>query len=319
MTEIDTEPTLVSMPDEIIVHILEMLMAVDPKTLIMSAPNLCQSLRTVCRDQISLELRGRWWDLPSRPRFPSEPNRFLQIGISKFRWVKALSVKMVQPFLKTLANPQYLQHLEILYSGDTYSDIVMATMFKSLKRFRIMAGDRYTYEGLHVLTTHCPQLECLFVPYASIKVVSSVYATNCKRLKHLNLHYSIITDVEIGKLSAGCKSLITLDLTGCARITDAAVFALVAGCKSLAALELAGCTQITDAAVYALAAGCKNLTALNLTGCIRISDAAIFDLVAGCKELTDLNLTGCAQISDATIIAVSSCKGLNTRPTAISV
>lgn len=136
-----------------------------------------------------------------------------------------------------------------------------------------------------------PNLELLLAPPVG---------SGLKRLGLLGS--SIISDDNIGSITAACPNLRHLDLSWCT-ISDRGL-AKVNGKRlpKLHTIHLKGCQIITDEGVRRLVKTVgRNLRLLDLFGCHALTDAAVRAIVDRCSRLVDLTLAECPLVSDASL------------------
>ena len=110
-------------------------------------------------------------------------------------------------------------------------------------------------------------------------------------------------------IGAGCPSLRSINLAGCAQVTDLGGRAIGTGVPSLTSLDLTECGQVTDAGVQAICAGCPSLTSIILMNCSQVTDAGVQAIGAGCPSLRVSN-----QIKSNRVLTSSLCGSLVSSP-----
>ncbi|XP_042322903.1 uncharacterized protein LOC121930521 isoform X2 [Sceloporus undulatus] len=119
-------------------------------------------------------------------------------------------------------------------------------------------------------------------------------------LKELYLHIcpQLVSKAIAQMVTARCKNLTSLLLTGCSRIPSAALIDLVEGLPGLTTLAL-GETQCNTQVLSAIGSTCKRLRVLDISDCKKLSPASLFHLAydptAGtfcCQALKTLEVDG---------------------------
>lgn len=280
--------------DEIIAHILTILMSIDQLALVLSAPNVCRRWRSVCRDLVSLEIHAGGSTTETRT-----VTKFLPRIFKTFWWIKKLDLSQIDSIYAYWFSPT----MRGMHNSTPPVDWRGLVNGPYLKQLSLENSVSTSDTEIRVLATKCPGLELLNLKNSRITNASSiVLSAKCIGLKHLNLECCALTDYAIIALATGCGGLEHLNLGYCNRITDAAIITLAAGCKGLKHLDLTRC-RITNNSIDALASSCIGLKHLTLSKCINITDSAIIALAASCKGLRFLDVSWCIKL---TIYAMSS-------------
>lgn len=118
----------------------------------------------------------------------------------------------------------------------------------------------------------------------------------CTALRGLNLYaLSSLTDRAYGKIGF-LAHLEFLDLCGAQNLSNRGL-SCIAGCKNLVSLNLTWCVQVTDEGVIRIAEGCRSLEFLSLFGIVGVTDRCLEVLSSCCSNtLTTLDVNGCIGI-----------------------
>ncbi|XP_057428823.1 uncharacterized protein LOC130722188 [Lotus japonicus] len=174
-----------------------------------------------------------------------------------------------------------LEHLEVLSVAgiQTFSDKILKDYIiargHNLKELVLKGCINLTDRSIKVIAEHCPGL-CV--------------------LDLMNL--GKLTDLSIGYLTKGCRSLHTLKL--CRNpFSDEAIGAFVeTSGESLKELSLNNIKKVGYHTAISLARHAKNLHTLDLSWCRNLSDNALGFIVDSCLSLKLLKLFGCTQVTD---------------------
>ncbi|XP_061352514.1 uncharacterized protein LOC133297396 [Gastrolobium bilobum] len=137
--------------------------------------------------------------------------------------------------------------------------------------------------------------DCINLTDASIKVI----AEHCPGLCVLDLmNLCKLTDLSIGYLTNGCRTLHTLKL--CRNpLSDEAIAAFVETTgESLKELSLNNIKKVGYHTTLSLASHAKKLHSLDLSWCRNLTDNALGLIVDSCMSLRLLKLFGCTQVTD---------------------
>ncbi len=91
------------------------------------------------------------------------------------------------------------------------------------------------------------------------------------------------------------------------RVNDIRLIRITEGCPSLRSLDISSCLAITDMSIIRIAECCRHLEKLDMTYCSYITDTSLIRLAEGCPNIKDLDLMGCRNISDGSIIKIAEC------------
>lgn len=113
-----------------------------------------------------------------------------------------------------------------------------------------------------------------------------------------------VTDAGVLAIAVACRTLQSLDLSGCIRLTTSGLISLLDQAPSLEAVALSGLLAAEDK-VVAAAARKPRLRRLCLNGCSKISSAALEALVARAgSTLRELQLGYCDKLTDSVVDAL---------------
>eukprot|EP00899_Mesostigma_viride_P012134 jgi/Mesvir1/20921/Mv07992-RA.1 len=149
-----------------------------------------------------------------------------------------------------------------------------------------------TDAGVSAIATACRQLEHLDVGGAMRVTDDSilVVASHCPRLQHLGVACTLISDVGLSAIAAGCCGLEYLDM-GHAFVTDASLRAVASHCPRLEQLYAQG-TLVGNTGITAIAQQCSALRVLGVTGCKFISNDGIVAVAENCPRLEAVDFDG---------------------------
>ncbi|KAK9099502.1 hypothetical protein Syun_026547 [Stephania yunnanensis] len=206
--------------------------------------------------------------------------------------------------------------------------IVRSTLAKSkntmpsLVSISLRGACRLTDNGLIALISSAPQLRSINLGQCSLLTSSGIHDVLMSvgsSLRELDL-----TDSAIGAITAVCWGLRSLDIVNVQGLTDVTLGHLIYGCKSIQELKL-GCNSFSDEAIAAFieASGeslvelslnklkqvgpstaisisrccSRNLQILDLSWCRNLAEGAVGLIVDNCLSLRLLKLFGCTQIT----------------------
>jgi hypothetical protein len=166
---------------------------------------------------------------------------------------------------------KFLEHLNLTFCC-RITDAAIGSLAAGCKGLKCLVLDEcynITDAALVLLAAGCKGLVQLDLSHCS-KITDAAFgplAAGGIGLEHLGLaHCPKITDATCVSLAAGFPGLRSLNLSYCP-VTGAAIEALT-GCRSLESLDFSGCSKITDSALAQLVAlfapGAPGLRALNL-------------------------------------------------------
>jgi hypothetical protein len=165
-----------------------------------------------------------------------------------------------------------LQHVHLTYNHLDEFD-------EDLELYDEFPDEPLSDAGLQALAESCPHLRHVHVRFGTSEVSSATLhalATRCRHLQHVDIRM-LVDDHSRDKdavraLAASCVQLRHLNLDF-ARITDLEVMVLAYGCQQLQHVSLQHCGMFTDTGLIALAVCCGNLQYIGVCGCQRINDA----------------------------------------------
>jgi hypothetical protein len=199
-----------------------------------------------------------------------------------------------------------LEELDLMHN----ENITDVSIFKigekcpAIKRLHLLNCDNITDASIISLGESHPCLEDLdlsFNPDITDHSMSKLLADVCPTIRKLNLYGSLITDISIKKLGAGCPHLTFLNLCDCSNLTDTSICKVADGCPNLECITIMDCHDVTDIGICELARKCPQLNDVNISQCYQITDVSVCDLIKGCHNLKRLFLANCMNITDRSI------------------
>lgn len=146
--------------------------------------------------------------------------------------------------------------------------------FPDLKRLTLSACGRLTAPGLRDCFAGLPALTAVNLRSSRDAVTDGVLAAlaSTARASLTSLCVADCSDVSdrgVSALARRCRSLQTLDMTGCKKLTDLSLFALADAdlFPGLKDLSFRGCEGVTETGVSWLAMRSTTITRLELSGC----------------------------------------------------
>ena len=200
-----------------------------------------------------------------------------------------------EPTDKEILNlAKHCQNLESLYliDCDKISDKAFITLSKSCTRLKTLN-----------------MCNCRHLKDESFRVIAS----NFINIVHLDLGNCInISDETISKIGSSCKNLESIDLFGCREVTSLGMRGFNVNCDKLKKISLSHCFKIRDEGIFHLVTNCQNIESLDLTNCIYLTDESIFHISANCSNIKVLILTKCDKLSlEPMLILISQCSYLH--------
>lgn len=316
------------LPDGVIALILKTLMAIDPKTLVVSGPNLYRSWRAVCRDQIPLELHKGWDEAPRGDLQLGWDDTCTGCGLQRvctcvdrcglqrewgddWRYVgKSCTTSnprfplSFQAYIPTISKRfrwvKSIAVCQLRQQFDMFANMHYLQHIDLTKCFNILDDE------FEALVVRCTGLRRVILRHCNMLTDSAIVTLDrvCAGLEVLDLSDGpAITDVSIAALTAGCGRLKRRNLDYGYDFT--AIDALTSGLTRLSHLSIEGCCDLVGPLIFRT----NILTHLNLAACEGVTDDVIVSLAAECGGLICLNLCMCSEVTDVAVCALAAgCK-----------
>lgn len=162
--------------------------------------------------------------------------------------------------------------------------------------------------GVVALLRVCPRLTRLDLSHCRFTDVAvEAAAQNCPALTSLDYSWngSGVGDRSARAVAAHCRKLTHLALCG-SRVTDGALLSLACACPSLVTLEVRGCHLLSEAGFVAVASQLPRQTRLHLAQWRHVSDASVDLLAHKCHRLTELDVSMCDRVGDEAVARAAS-------------
>lgn len=113
-------------------------------------------------------------------------------------------------------------------------------------------------------------------------------------LKSLDLSELLaVTDEIIEELGNICSSLEDVCFSHC-KLTDDGIKDFCSKCKTLQSVNLSGCQDISDDSIITLSTNCASLKKVQLSWCVKLTEKSLDALVMNCHNLTSVDMSQCA-------------------------
>ncbi|EIN10895.1 SCF E3 ubiquitin ligase complex F-box protein grrA [Punctularia strigosozonata HHB-11173 SS5] len=177
---------------------------------------------------------------------------------------------------------------------DMMPDLLLEFRLPSLTFLDVSGCEKITNAVIGGVVGHAPRIQTLLVAGCSL-LDDGALAIVSRLGSHLEVlslsHLKRITDAGVVWLTYGCKRLVNVDVSHCAKLTDLAVTEF--GCQpELQSLNVAKVRKVTDNAVLFLAEHAPKLERLNLAHCAGVRRDAVEVLLRRQRGLSYLNVTG---------------------------
>lgn len=142
--------------------------------------------------------------------------------------------------------------------------------------------------SLSAVAKYCPNLtsinlsRCPAITDRALYIIAEHYA---KRLVHLHLAETAITDAGVTQGCARCSALEELVLRKCEKLSEVALFAISTGCPALRVVDCAEVSGVTDRGY---------LHSLSVRTCLICS---VQHLIQSCQKLEKLDLRSCRNVT----------------------
>ncbi|RDD40315.1 F-box/LRR-repeat protein 7 [Trichoplax sp. H2] len=164
-----------------------------------------------------------------------------------------------------------------------------------------------TVDGLRQLFRQCSdslqEFTMAYVPTTTSETIGDEVlvhiATRCPNVHTIHCSQCNVSDDGIISILEGCKSMISIDLSGCLNISNRTISTIASRHgDSICYLDISGCSKIDSQAAKMIAYNCKNIISLNLGQCYKLSNDDISRLAANLKHIEKIGLRGISQITD---------------------
>tara|TARA_B110001452_G_scaffold242393_1_gene225167 strand:+ start:213 stop:2873 length:2661 start_codon:yes stop_codon:yes gene_type:complete len=158
---------------------------------------------------------------------------------------------------------------------------------------------RFTDVTIEAAAQNCPALTSLDYSWNGSGVgdrSARAVAAHCRKLTHLALCGSRVTDGALLSLACACTSLVTLEVRGCHLLSEAGFVAVASQLPRQTRLHLAQWRHVSDASVDLLARKCLRLTELDVSMCDRVGDEAVARAASGFPQLRTLSCYGVGRL-----------------------
>lgn len=164
----------------------------------------------------------------------------------------------------------------------------------------------WTEEGMYFSRKHWSSALFIFhLTFYSRLLWSSRGQKLCKNvrdLEHVDVSHCVaLSDPAIRAISFYCRSLVTLRMSGCAKVnpphkhTPLKPFLLISYDKMF--LFSPVLPQMTDLAVQYLTSGSQYLQELDVSGCVLLTDRSLRHIERICPPLCSITMACCSSIS----------------------
>jgi len=147
-------------------------------------------------------------------------------------------------------------------------------------------------------------------------------------LKSLDLsELPAVTDEIIKGLADICQNIEDVCFSHC-KLTDEGVKVFCSKCKSLQSLNISGCQEISDDSIVTLSTECTSLKRVQLSWCVKLTETSLGALVTNCQNLTSVDMSQCAirhlpfcilDHSSLQELKVEGCTGLRCPPLEVAM
>lgn len=147
-------------------------------------------------------------------------------------------------------------------------------------------------------------------------------------LKSLDLsELPAVTDEIITGLADICQNIEDVCFSHC-KLTDEGVKVFCSKCRSLQSLNISGCQEISDDSIVTLSTECTSLKRVQLSWCVKLTETSLGALVTNCQNLTSVDMSQCAirhlpfcilDHSSLQELKVEGCTGLRCPPLEVAM
>lgn len=181
-----------------------------------------------------------------------------------------------------------------------------------LEHFALCGFENITSTGLNQFLNHVASnlksldlSELLAVTDEVIEGLGNI----CSSLEDVCFSHCKLTDKGAKEFCSKCKTLQSVNFSGCQDISDDSIIALSTNCTSLKKVQLSWCVKLTEKSLEALVTNCQNLTSVDMSQCV------VRHLPFGILEhlsLQELKVEGCTGLRcpplEVAINGLESCR-----------
>ncbi|CAE1286682.1 FBXL2_20 [Acanthosepion pharaonis] len=167
-------------------------------------------------------------------------------------------------------------------------------------------------------TDDCTEKFChtlLDLPWQDVlwtKVLPYLSISDCFYLRQVNKEYKKMIDdyfiscskldlTDVADLSASCRQLTYLNLSGCTWLHNVGLVTIAYKCYFLEFLNINNCSNVTDEGIRTLVFHCQKMTTIKCKNVYQLTNYGVELMVKACPMMTKLDLRGCYRLTDRCI------------------
>ena len=235
--------------------------------------------------------------------------RIMYMALRRCKHINNLAVKYIGNY-NNKSGFRNLRHLDISYCSTNIDDegiLPLAEGCSSLEYIDISGLINVSAMSMNTLLKNCPDLAHLDVAGVSKlgdAFVEGVWGSSKLRYLDLANCWKIKTSSALKGLGVNCKYLSWLSLRNCVGVCDEAVVQFLKECKTIKSLNLSGCKKLTDAVLYAVlnrgnGVDNQHLDVLDVSMCKKMKGKPFLECEGfkGFEGIRDLDMRNCEEMS----------------------